>query len=167
MQLTHFFAAGFLVASASAWPSRLRRAVDCEFSVAIADIGTTCESFASTWRLSVDELERLNPGINCPDLDYDGLYCVVGTNTDDLNTTTTSMATATSTMTTSATATTTPSTTINSSASTNASTTATTASNDVATSSMSSNLPASTDAADSLRVPVVVAGILGWTALVL
>ena len=108
---------------------------------AIADAGTTCESFAASWRLSVDELERLNPGINCPDLDYDGLYCVVGTNTDDLNTTTTSMATATSTMTTSATTT--------------------------STSSMSSDLPASTDAADSLRAPVVVAGILGWAALVL
>ncbi|RYO30905.1 hypothetical protein AA0111_g5156 [Alternaria arborescens] len=166
MQLTHFFAAGFLVASASAWPAHLRRAADCEFSVAIADIGTTCESFAASWHLSVDELERLNPGINCPDLDYDGLYCVVGTNTDDLNTTTTPMVTTTSTMTTSATTTTTPSTTINSSASTNASTT-TTASDDVATSSMSSDLPASTDAADSLRVPVVVAGILGWAALVL
>jgi hypothetical protein len=45
MQLTHFFAAGFLVASASAWPAHLRRAVDCEFSVVNLSVQTAYETY--------------------------------------------------------------------------------------------------------------------------
>jgi hypothetical protein len=35
----------------------------------------------------VDELKSLNPGISRPDIDTDGLYCVVGTDNDDEPTT--------------------------------------------------------------------------------
>ena len=39
--------------------------------------GDTCESFAKQWRITVDELKRLNPGITCPELEYrDDTYCV-------------------------------------------------------------------------------------------
>ncbi|KAG9188673.1 hypothetical protein G6011_07378 [Alternaria panax] len=161
MQLTQFFAIGLLVASASAWSAHLRRADDCEFFTS-ADNGMTCETFAAKWHLSVDELERLNPGIICTTLDSSDMYCVVGTNTNDSVTTTTSAAITTA-----------PLTTITSSASTSVSSTTTkasittTASKGVATSFTSSGLPVSTDAADAVRVSVIIAGILGWAALVL
>ncbi|KAI8692010.1 hypothetical protein NCS56_00195500 [Fusarium sp. Ph1] len=54
----------------------------CGF-VTSADSGATCLSFAGEWGLTVDELKSLNPGISCPDIDTDGLYCVVGTVNDD------------------------------------------------------------------------------------
>ncbi|KAJ3471900.1 hypothetical protein MRS44_001999 [Fusarium solani] len=58
----------------------------CGFATS-ADSGATCSSFADEWGLTVDELKSLNPGISCPDIDTDGLYCVVGTDNDDEPTT--------------------------------------------------------------------------------
>ncbi|OHE94792.1 LysM domain-containing protein [Colletotrichum orchidophilum] len=89
MQITHFIAAaGVLPAIVSAKAALSRRAVDCAFSTA-ASKGDTCSTFASSWGLSVDELQNLNPGITCPTLDTSNSYCVIGTITDDPEPTTT------------------------------------------------------------------------------
>lgn len=102
MQLTHLAAAGLIPGLACALS---RRAVECSFTTSAAK-GDTCESFASTWGLSVDSLQQLNPGIICPGLDMSKLYCVTGTVTDDgpgtTLTTTTSTTTRTTTTTSSA-----------------------------------------------------------------
>lgn len=76
-----------------------RRDVACDFSTT-ADAGATCESFADTWGLSVDDLKKLNPAIACPDLDISKSYCVIGTVTEDPTTSTTSTSTVTTTTTT-------------------------------------------------------------------
>ncbi|KAH7028810.1 uncharacterized protein B0I36DRAFT_410324 [Microdochium trichocladiopsis] len=54
------------------------RAVDCVFSIAPSR-GATCQSFASAWGISVETLQKLNPGITCPQLDDQQNYCVIGT----------------------------------------------------------------------------------------
>ncbi|KAJ5647451.1 hypothetical protein N7490_003823 [Penicillium lividum] len=72
-----------------------RRAVSCDFSTP-ADSGATCSSFASSWGLSVENLQQLNPGITCPNLDSSKSYCVIGTATDDPPSTTSTTKTATS-----------------------------------------------------------------------
>ncbi|KAL4867504.1 hypothetical protein BDV12DRAFT_209873 [Aspergillus spectabilis] len=83
-----------------------RRAVECDLSTT-ADFGATCESFASSWGTTVEILQQLNPGMSCPDLDTNLLYCVIGTVTDDppstssTTTTTTTRTTTTTTTTTS------------------------------------------------------------------
>ncbi|KAA8652421.1 uncharacterized protein ATNIH1004_001325 [Aspergillus tanneri] len=64
-----------------------RRAVECDFSTT-ADAGATCSSFASSWGLSVDTLQQLNPGITCPNFDTNKLYCVIGTVSDNTPSTT-------------------------------------------------------------------------------
>lgn len=85
------------------------RAVDCAFSTPPSR-SDTCDSFASSWGLSVDELTKLNPGLTCPGtLDTTKSYCVIGTVTDDPPTPTTTSST-TSKTTTSKTSTTTTST---------------------------------------------------------
>ncbi|KAL4967862.1 uncharacterized protein BDV14DRAFT_188032 [Aspergillus stella-maris] len=53
---------------------------------------STCASSASTWGISVETLQQLNPGITCPDLDTSQLYCVIGTTTTTTTTTTTETA---------------------------------------------------------------------------
>ncbi|KAK4241301.1 hypothetical protein C8A03DRAFT_12390 [Achaetomium macrosporum] len=58
-----------------------RRSVDCTFSTT-ADGGATCESFAASWGLSVDDLKGLNPGITWPGLDTSKTYFVIGAVTD-------------------------------------------------------------------------------------
>lgn len=73
-----------------------RRDVTCDFSTT-ADAGATCESFANTWGLSVDDLKKLNPAIACPDLDTSKSYCVIGTVTEDPGTTSTTSTTTTTT----------------------------------------------------------------------
>lgn len=88
MQLTHLLAAGLVPGLVSARAAHSRRAVDCDFSTT-ADSGATCESFAGSWGLSVDDLQKLNPGISCPDLDTSKSYCVIGTVNDDSPATTT------------------------------------------------------------------------------
>ncbi|KAJ3532274.1 hypothetical protein NM208_g8514 [Fusarium decemcellulare] len=82
MHLSHLFAVGLLPQLPCALSIPLRRGVDCGFSTS-ASSDDTCESFASSWGLSVDALKLLNPGVSCPDLDTDGFYCVVGTVNDD------------------------------------------------------------------------------------
>lgn len=65
------------------------RAIVCDFSTEPVS-GDTCESFASSWGLSVDDLKKLNPGVQCPGLDGSRSYCVIGTvNSDPEPTTTT------------------------------------------------------------------------------
>ncbi|KAK8074331.1 hypothetical protein PG994_005230 [Apiospora phragmitis] len=62
-------------------PALVSAAVECDFATT-ADSGTTCASFASSWGLSVQDLQNLNPGISCPGLDASKSYCVIGTVTD-------------------------------------------------------------------------------------
>ncbi|KAL4879072.1 hypothetical protein BJY04DRAFT_220438 [Aspergillus karnatakaensis] len=97
-----------------------RRAVECDFSTT-ADFGATCESFASSWGTTVEIIQQLNPGISCPDLDTDLLYCVIGTVTDDPPSTSST----TSTSTTSSTTTTQPPTTLTTTTRTTTTTTTT------------------------------------------
>lgn len=82
MQLKHLFTTGLAPSLISAAALHLRRDVTCDFSTT-ADAGATCESFADTWGLSVDDLKKLNPAIACPDLDTSKSYCVIGTVTED------------------------------------------------------------------------------------
>jgi hypothetical protein len=88
-----------------------RRAVDCIYATTPGS-SATCESFGSSWGLSVGELQELNPGITCPDLDPNVAYCVIGTVTEDppgttLTTTTSTTRPPTTTTTTTSTTTTT------------------------------------------------------------
>lgn len=55
-------AVGLFLGTVSARPAFHRRGVDCSFSTT-ADSGATCESFASSWGMLVDDLTSLNPGI--------------------------------------------------------------------------------------------------------
>ncbi|RHZ56573.1 uncharacterized protein CDV56_100995 [Aspergillus thermomutatus] len=96
MYLTLLLTAGLVPGMAAALS---RRAVECDFSTT-ADAGATCSSFASSWGLSVDTLQQLNPGISCPNLDTSQSYCVISTVTDDPTSTSTTLTTTTSTTTT-------------------------------------------------------------------
>ncbi|KAL4860947.1 hypothetical protein BDV12DRAFT_191404 [Aspergillus spectabilis] len=113
MHSIHLLAAGLLPALVSALS---RRDVECLFTTTPGS-SDTCQTFASTWGLSVSELQELNPGISCPSLDASQSYCVIGTVTDTLPgttlTTTTSRTTTTITRTTTTTTTTQPPTTAN------------------------------------------------------
>ncbi|KAF7554689.1 hypothetical protein G7Z17_g2696 [Cylindrodendrum hubeiense] len=119
MQLTYILAAGFLPQLLFARHVPSRRAVECDFTTT-ADSGATCSSFASSWGLSVETLQSLNPGITCPSIDTSKSYCVMGTVTADPTTTsktsTTTSITTTSTSTTLKTSTTTTSTTMSAAA---------------------------------------------------
>ncbi|KAL4811651.1 hypothetical protein BDW67DRAFT_190092 [Aspergillus spinulosporus] len=79
MHLANIVAAGLVPGMALALA---RRAVECDYETT-ANAGATCYSFASSWGLSVDTLQQLNPGINCPELDTSKSYCVIGTVTED------------------------------------------------------------------------------------
>ncbi|KAL4738262.1 hypothetical protein BDV11DRAFT_206106 [Aspergillus similis] len=59
-----------------------RRAVGCEYTTP-SSAGDTCSRFASSWRLSVDTLQHLDPGISCLSLDTNQSYCVIDTVTED------------------------------------------------------------------------------------
>ena len=85
MHFIYLYAAG-LVAGSAALPAHVRRGVDCAFSTS-ADSGATCESLSSNWGLSVDDFRSLNPGLDCPELNPNDSYCVVGTVNDDPPTT--------------------------------------------------------------------------------
>ena len=106
MQLTplQVLAAGLLPGMVSA-QALSPRAVDCMFETN-ADAGMTCESFAASWGQSVDELQRLNPGITCPNLDASKAYCVIGTVTVDPIPSSSSSSSSTSSTTTTSTSTT-------------------------------------------------------------
>ncbi|RDW70662.1 uncharacterized protein DSM5745_08173 [Aspergillus mulundensis] len=95
--------AGLLPALASALS---RRHVECLFATTPGS-SDTCQTFASTWGLSVSELQELNPGISCPSLDASQSYCVIGTVTETPPGTTLTTTTSTSTTTTTSTRTTT------------------------------------------------------------
>ena len=82
MQLTLLFAAGIPAAVVATASFIVARGVECSFETT-ADFGATCDSFASSWGLSLNELKKLNPGITCPDLDTDLSYCVIGEVTNE------------------------------------------------------------------------------------
>jgi hypothetical protein len=79
MQLSLLFVAGVAAAASSFITAR---GVDCSFETT-ADLGATCDGFASSWGLSVDDLKALNPGITCPGLNTDLSYCVIGEVTNE------------------------------------------------------------------------------------
>ncbi|KJR79806.1 uncharacterized protein SPSK_00017 [Sporothrix schenckii 1099-18] len=66
------------VAPVAAWAPIAARGVDCYFQIG-ADDNTTCSEFAGEWALTVTEFQALNPGVVCPNLNSDTLYCVSGT----------------------------------------------------------------------------------------
>ncbi|KAL3443567.1 hypothetical protein BJX65DRAFT_285046 [Aspergillus insuetus] len=109
MHLIHLLVAGLVPGLGFALS---RRAVDCLFAT-IPGNAATCESFASSWGLSVTELQELNPGITCPNLDPSGSFCVIGSVIEDPpgTTLTTTASTTTSISTTTTTTTTTRTTT--------------------------------------------------------
>ncbi|KAI5307238.1 hypothetical protein KEM56_002196 [Ascosphaera pollenicola] len=47
-------------------PHPIVAGVTCSYSSA-AQKGDTCQSFADSWDLSVDDIKSLNPGLECPD----------------------------------------------------------------------------------------------------
>lgn len=63
-----------------------RRGVECFFDLP-AESGHTCELFASSWGISVEEFININPGVTCPELEAGKSYCVVGEYTPDEPTT--------------------------------------------------------------------------------
>ncbi|KAK4210693.1 hypothetical protein QBC37DRAFT_442589 [Rhypophila decipiens] len=80
-------AAGLVPALVAAQhPEMLKRGVNCSFATN-PDRGATCESFASSWGLSVEELQKLNPGVSCPNIVISQEYCVIGEVTADPTTT--------------------------------------------------------------------------------
>ncbi|KAJ5541561.1 hypothetical protein N7494_006637 [Penicillium frequentans] len=79
MRFTYLFTLGAAPAMAAVLS---HRAVNCDFATT-ADVGATCLSFASSWGLSVENLQQLNPGISCPNPDTSKSYCVIGTVKDD------------------------------------------------------------------------------------
>ncbi|KFY33319.1 hypothetical protein V494_07732 [Pseudogymnoascus sp. VKM F-4513 (FW-928)] len=86
MQMNYLFAVGLLPELLAAAAVPVRRDVSCSFSVA-PSVGATCESFAGTWGISVDQFQTLNPDAQCPDLDTSKNYCVIGTVTTPTGTT--------------------------------------------------------------------------------
>ncbi|KLU86068.1 hypothetical protein MAPG_05087 [Magnaporthiopsis poae ATCC 64411] len=80
-------AAGLVPALVAAQhPEMLKRGVNCSFATS-PDRGATCESFASSWGLSVEELQKLNPDVSCPNIVAGRDYCVIGEVTADPTTT--------------------------------------------------------------------------------
>lgn len=80
-------AAGLVPALVAAQhPEMLKRGVVCAFATG-PDRGDTCASFASGWGISVEELQKLNPGVSCPNIVVGQDYCVIGEVTADPTTT--------------------------------------------------------------------------------
>ncbi|KAL4746837.1 glycoside hydrolase superfamily [Aspergillus terricola var. indicus] len=96
MHLANIVAAGLVPGMALALA---RRAVECDYETT-ASSGETCYSFASSWGLSVDTLQQLNPGINCPELETSKSYCVIGAVIEDPDQPSTAPTTTTHTITT-------------------------------------------------------------------
>ncbi|KAK4233481.1 hypothetical protein C8A03DRAFT_19454 [Achaetomium macrosporum] len=95
MQLSYLLVVGLLSELPAAAELPLPRAEHCNCSVA-PNTGDTCESFAKTWGLSVAQFQALNPDAQCPNLDPNKNYCVIGTVTPSAGTTTsTAMSTST------------------------------------------------------------------------
>ena len=68
MHLNNTLPAGFVLGTVSARPALHRHGVDYGFFTT-AGSGATCESFVSSWKMSVDDLTSLNPGIQRLSLD--------------------------------------------------------------------------------------------------
>ena len=99
MHLANIVAAGLAPAMATALsPSLSHFVVECVYST-LPDPGATCSSLASSWGLTVDALQQLNPDISCPGLDLSRSYCVIGTVTEDTYEPSTTLTTTTSTST--------------------------------------------------------------------
>lgn len=88
----------------------VRRGVDCSFETA-ASTGDTCDSFSSSWGITVEKLKALNPGqVDCTNFDINKSYCVIGEVNNTPVTTTSSAKPSTTKPTASATPTTKPNT---------------------------------------------------------
>lgn len=59
-------------------PHFIAASVTCNYSSS-AEEGDTCQNFAESWDISVDDLKALNPGIECPRLSAGQELCVLGT----------------------------------------------------------------------------------------
>ncbi|KAJ5131496.1 uncharacterized protein N7515_007535 [Penicillium bovifimosum] len=64
------------------------RGVDCSFTIAPSS-GDTCETFADSWGITVNDLTSINPGLDCANFNVEAEYCVSGKASDDEPTTTT------------------------------------------------------------------------------
>ncbi|KAF3482806.1 uncharacterized protein GIQ15_02130 [Arthroderma uncinatum] len=56
-------------------------------TVAAANPGDTCESFAKQWHISIETFKMLNPDATCPNLVWDDSYYISGTYQSDTDTT--------------------------------------------------------------------------------
>jgi hypothetical protein len=63
MILTRILAVGLLPGIIFAWPAHVHRGVDCQYTTA-PDSGATCESFASSREISIEDLKSLNSSIS-------------------------------------------------------------------------------------------------------
>src|SRR4051794_6426016 len=78
-------AAGFLLGSGLVQARSLghyRRAVECYF-YEVPTGSETCGTLAANWGIDVDVFTKLNPGVQCPTLESDTQYCVLGEYTPD------------------------------------------------------------------------------------
>ncbi|KAJ5966592.1 hypothetical protein N7481_013306 [Penicillium waksmanii] len=71
-----------LLAARSIGNTFSRRGVDCSFSTT-PSTGDTCETFADSWGIAVDDLKSLNPDLDCSKFDDETEYCVSGEANDD------------------------------------------------------------------------------------
>ncbi|KAG4255375.1 hypothetical protein FPRO04_03907 [Fusarium proliferatum] len=78
MHLVTFMAASLAIQLPYALATPHRRDVKCENETNPLP-GQTCAIFAEDWNLTLNEFKALNPGVQCPDLDPVGSYCVKGT----------------------------------------------------------------------------------------
>lgn len=78
MCLKSFLVLGLLPHLLSARMLRTRQGVSCSFSVT-ASAEDTCQSFVTSWGLTLANFESFNPGIDCPTLVAGQSYCVIGT----------------------------------------------------------------------------------------
>lgn len=77
MHLVTFMAASLVLQLPHALATPHRRAAKCENETNPLP-GQTCAIFAEDWNLTLDEFKALNPGVECPELDPVGSYCVKG-----------------------------------------------------------------------------------------
>ncbi|KAE8386148.1 hypothetical protein BDV23DRAFT_163740 [Aspergillus alliaceus] len=78
MGLRLFLVLGLLLQLLSAHRLYTRQSVTCEFSVAAAHDGQTCDSFTTMWGINPSKFLSLNPGLDCSGLSGDHLYCLKG-----------------------------------------------------------------------------------------
>ncbi|CAI7592359.1 unnamed protein product [Penicillium pancosmium] len=81
-----------LLAARSIGNNFSRRGIDCSFST-VPSTGDTCETFADSWGIAVDDLKSLNPDLDCSKFDDGTEYCVSGEANDNEPTETTTTST--------------------------------------------------------------------------